>query len=279
MVIVPLCLCRYSVDKLSFINTKECLPWRYAIRQADNYGDFTDLITSIRVNAQLQPALVRKHPRPQGDIKYEVIFGCRRLRACEELGIPLLAILHKDMSDKVAASYQHDENKKRNDSSPYSDAQLYRKMLSEGLFHSEYELAKALSVSKSTINDLLAFTKIPQAIINSIPNIHNLSKNMAVKISRIINANPANYEVMLKLAPEVGRAITSPQKLEKYFSDKKASLNQPSLQSRVILDHFGEPLFTLGFSALGAPIVKMTHLSKSEFDTEAFCDYLKAYFD
>lgn len=152
-------------------------------------------------------------------------------------------------------------------------------MLNENVFATERELARALGISKSTLSDFLSFTKIPQSIIDLIPDIHSVSKNIAVKISRIVNANPDNYTVMLALAPEVGRTITSPQKLEKYFSDKKSSMKHAENKPKVFLDKFGDKIFTLSSTTVGAPTIKIEKGAARDLDTQAFSEYIKAYFD
>lgn len=126
----------------------ECKPWKYANRHQNNYGDLEALVLSIKSHSQLQPGLVRLHPKPHDNIQYEVIFGCRRLKACEQLGIPFLVVVQDKLSDQDAAGFQYDENKKRSDSSPYSDALIYRRMLDENVFATDRELANMLGISK-----------------------------------------------------------------------------------------------------------------------------------
>ena len=71
----------FTEHELVYVDPKECESWKYANRQRGELGDMEELVASIRANKQLQPALIRLHPTPHDEIKYEVIFGCRRHQA------------------------------------------------------------------------------------------------------------------------------------------------------------------------------------------------------
>ena len=63
----------YSPYALLSISTSECQPWDFADRSSSEMGDIEELANSIKTNGQQEPALIRKLPKPQGNIKYEVV--------------------------------------------------------------------------------------------------------------------------------------------------------------------------------------------------------------
>ncbi|HEO1499423.1 TPA: ParB/RepB/Spo0J family partition protein, partial [Legionella pneumophila] len=199
----------FAEQELIYVNPEECEPWKYANRQEGELGDIDGLIDSIKSNKQLQPALVRNHPNPHGKIKYEVIFGRRRHIACMRLGIPFL-VIRKDIPNvQDAIASQDAENKLRNDVSNYSNAMLYKRLLSDNVFKTEKELSEKLRISYSTFNELMAYSKIPEDIVDAIPDVHTLSKQLAVTIVQLLNKSKSNYDKMLSIANQLGKTITS----------------------------------------------------------------------
>lgn len=269
----------FTKNELLLVDPLACEPWKYANRLDDDYGDLSGLIDSIKNNNQLQPGLVRKHPNPHGKIKYEVIFGCRRRKACEKLNTKFLVIVKDDLSDIDAASYQYDENKKRNDSSNYSDALLYRRMLDAGLFDSERQLAQSIGESKSKVNELLTFTKIPNELIKVIPDIHTVPVYLAVKIYRIIKSNEENYKTMLAIAPKIGINIKSVADLEKFFSDKKVATKVDKPDSMVLKDSVGSPVFSIKPDSKGCPVIKVSKKAAKACDLRDLYSHLKLFFE
>lgn len=260
------------------VDPELCEPWHYANRQENDYGDINELIKSIKNHSQLQPGLLRKISKSKGKIKYEVIFGCRRLLACKRLKLLFRAYLCEENNDEMAVKYQYEENKNRKDTSSYSDAMVYKKMLDGGLFNSAAELATCIKMPFSSLNDILSFTRIPNEILKRIPDIHKVSKNLAVKIYRIVSSNPKNYDAMLAIAPKIGKEITSAQKLEHYFSDQKSSYASRELIKKTCFNQYGEPLFTVNCDYNGVPTVKLARNIVNDFDLEDYCQHIKSYF-
>ena len=62
----------FTEHELIYVDPKECEPWKYANRHESEFGEIDELIESIKTNKQLQPALIRNHPTPHDDIKYEI---------------------------------------------------------------------------------------------------------------------------------------------------------------------------------------------------------------
>lgn len=271
----------FSEEELVHIDPRECEPWKYANRQEEELGDIEGLIESIRSQKQLQPALIRNHPAPHDGIKYEIIFGRRRHIACLKLGIPFLAI-RKDISNiQDAIASQDAENKLRKDVSNYSNAMLYKRLLSDGVFKTEKELADKLHLSASTFSNLMAYSKIPTDIINNIPNVHGLSKNIVVKIVQLLNKSKDNHEKIRVIADQLGTTITSQAKLEQLIEKKLVSTKTGDnrLIAKTYKSHSGQKLFTLKRDSRGVPSFVLNKETAKLVDLDALCKQLTNYLE
>lgn len=270
----------FSEQELIYVNPEECEPWKYANRQESEFGDIDGLIDSIKAHKQLQPALIRHHPNPHDNIKYEVIFGRRRHIACLKLGIPFLAIRKEIPNVQDAIASQDAENKLRNDVSNYSNALLYQRLLKDNVFKSEKELAEKLRFSTSTLNDLMAYAKIPEDIVQQIPNIHALSKQFAVKIVQLLNQSKDNHAKLLKIAGHIGKTITSQAKLEKLFDTKQVTSTKSTLNSAIsYATHNGKKLFTFKSDYRGLPSIVLNKDVVDLINFEDMCHHLSNYLE
>lgn len=267
----------FAEQELIYVNPDECEPWKYANRHESELGDIDGLIESIKSNKQLQPALVRNHPEPHGKIKYEVIFGRRRHIACTRLGIPFLVIKKNIPNVQDAIASQDAENKLRNDVSNYSNAILYKRLLLDNVFNTEKELAERLRISYSSFNDLMAYSKIPEDIVNTIPDIHGLSKQLAVKIVQLLNKSKDNYNKMLSIANQLGKTITSQAKLEKIFDPKIET--QTESNSKAYTSLRGKKLFIFKEDRRGLPSIVLNKEIASIVNVEDMCEHVSSYLE
>ncbi|HGT2643484.1 TPA: ParB/RepB/Spo0J family partition protein [Legionella pneumophila] len=269
-------------QELIYVNPEECEPWKYANRQEGELGDIDGLIDSIKSNKQLQPALVRNHPNPYGKIKYEVIFGRRRHIACIRLGIPFL-VIRKDIPNvQDAIASQDAENKLRNDVSNYSNAMLYKRLLSDNVFKTEKELSEKLRISYSTFNELMAYSKIPEDIVGAIPDVHTLSKQLAVTIVQLLNKSKSNYDKMLSIASQLGKTITSQAKLEKIFEERtllQKNETKTTSNAKSYSSINGKKLFTFKSDYRGLPSIVLNKEIASFVNVEDMCKHVSNYLE
>jgi len=190
-----------SYDTLIKIHPKKCKPWSYADRDNCEMGNIEDLANSIKSNGQQEPALVRKLKEPDGDVEYEVIFGHRRWLACTLCNTPLLA-MQKNINDKDAAVAQKEENENRENLSDYARALNYTKLLANKVFSSESELAANFGIKRSSLGDILAYTKIPPKFMECLSKPHELPKRLAIKIAQITkNITDSELNNLCQFAP------------------------------------------------------------------------------
>lgn len=272
----------FSENELVEVDPEECEPWQYANRSSDEMGELNELIQSIKLNNQLQPGLIRKHPNPHGKIKYEIIFGRRRHIACKELKIPFLAINRSILSNQDAIVCQDAENKFRQNVSNYSNALLYKKLIKDGTFTSDKQLAQFLNISASNLSELMNFAKIPQDLVSAIPNIHKLSISMAIKIVNLLNCGEKAKDVLMDLASEIGNKINSSNVLDKRFhahNSKNKAINSLTVASTTYQTKSGKKIFTRKLDQKGATCIVFNKEFSEKIDFDNLCQAIKDLVD
>lgn len=266
----------FTENELIYVDPTICEPWKYANRQENELGDIDNLVESIKQQQQLQPVLIRKHPAPHDNIKYEIIFGRRRHLACLKLNKPLLAICKDIPSEQDAIASQDAENKLRNDVSDYSNAVLYKRLIEDGIFKNEKDLSIKLNISSSTLSDLMAYNRLPKELINSIPNIHFLSKSVVLKLCELVKKGSENLPILIALASEIGNKISSPNKLENALLNfNKSELTNRIVNTKVFKGNNGKRIFSTKINHRGEPTISLDKSIMAFLDFEQLCNQLQ----
>lgn len=231
------------------LKTTECEPWEFADRGEYEMGDITSLAKSILHEGQKVPILVRNSKK--SNAKYEIIYGHRRWRACKSLGVDVQAIV-EDLDDKSAASAQKVENENRKNICDYSRALSYRKMLEHKLFDTEKELASSLQLSAQTLNDLMAFTRIPSEIADKIHHMHELSISLAIKIASLAKKS-SNIEHLISMTAYINQKKVTLRNFDKIFNDILLGQEVSLKNNEIIYGKNGAKLFSVREDANGAP--------------------------
>lgn len=134
-------------------------------------ADFEALKQSIEANGQQVPILVRPHPSYDGH--YQIAFGHRRWRACQELGRPVHGII-KQLTDEELLIAQGQENHERKNLS-FIETALFAYRLSSDF--PQTIISKALGKDATTVSKLL----------------------------RLMGQLPAEFVRMIGPAPRIGR--------------------------------------------------------------------------
>ena len=95
----------------------------------------------------VQPIKVRPIS-PEGVVKYELVYGQRRHRACSDLGIAVNAMV-QEMSDQELFLTMDRENRGREDLSPYELGLHYQRALAAKLWPSQNVLAKEVGITQA----------------------------------------------------------------------------------------------------------------------------------
>ncbi|WP_322996474.1 plasmid partitioning protein RepB [Castellaniella sp.] len=125
---------------------------------------FDQLVISIAENGQQVPVLVRPHPHTSG--RYQIVYGRRRLRAAEHLGLPVKAIV-RSLSDSELIIAQGRENLDRQDLS-FIEKALFAKSL-EDSGCDRHTITAALSTDKADLSRFISVARqIPEDLIRAI---------------------------------------------------------------------------------------------------------------
>ena len=113
-------------------------------------ADIDDLQTSIEVNGQTVPILVRRDPETAG--RYLLIYGRRRLEAVRASAkVERVRALVANFSDADALQAQVTENSARRDLSFIERALFARELVESGMGHQKH-VAELLNLPKSTVS-------------------------------------------------------------------------------------------------------------------------------
>ncbi|MBT4693987.1 MAG: ParB/RepB/Spo0J family partition protein [Planctomycetaceae bacterium] len=122
------------------------------------------LSQSLKQHDLLQPIVVR----PKGT-RYELISGERRLRAAIMAGWKTIAAQVREASDRETAELAIIENLQRKDLNALEKADSFKRYLDEhSCSHSE--LAKRLSVDRSTVANLIRLLELPDPVKQTLAN-------------------------------------------------------------------------------------------------------------
>lgn len=120
--------------------------------------EINELAASIRQHGVLQPVVVR----PAGD-RYQLISGERRWRAATQAGWTTVPAQVRYAEDREVAELTIVENLQRVDLGPLEKAVSFQNYLDRFQCTQE-ELAKRLSVDRSTIANLIRLLELPEAV-------------------------------------------------------------------------------------------------------------------
>jgi ParB family chromosome partitioning protein len=131
-------------------------PWQPRSFVAES--DIAELADSLREHGLVQPIVVR----PLGG-RYQLIAGQRRLEAARRLGWTSVAVRVLEVDDRQMAEIAIVENLQRRDLDPLEKATSFRQYLATWQCTQD-ELARRLSVDRSTVANLIRLLDLPAAV-------------------------------------------------------------------------------------------------------------------
>jgi len=131
-------------------------PWQP--RSIVNDTDLVELANSLREHGLVQPIVVRAH----GD-RYQLIAGQRRLFAARRLGWGKVLVRVLEVDDRQMSEIAIVENLQRRDLDPLEKAASFKQYLASW-GGTQDELAKRLSIDRSTVANLIRLLELPDAV-------------------------------------------------------------------------------------------------------------------
>tara|TARA_R110002049_G_scaffold47902_1_gene138457 strand:+ start:174880 stop:175836 length:957 start_codon:yes stop_codon:yes gene_type:complete len=129
-------------------------------RREFNPDEIASLAESIKNHQQLQPILVRV---VEG--RYQLISGERRLRATIHAGLKTIRAEVREADDRLVAELAIIENLQRKDLNPIEKALSFKRYIEEHKCKQD-DLARRLSIDRSTIANLMRLLELPQTILD-----------------------------------------------------------------------------------------------------------------
>ncbi len=129
-------------------------------RREFNHDEIASLAESIKNHQQLQPVLVRVV-----NGKYQLISGERRLRATIHAGLKTIRAEVREADDRLVAELAIIENLQRKDLNPIEKALSFKRYIEEHKCKQD-DLARRLSIDRSTIANLMRLLELPQQILD-----------------------------------------------------------------------------------------------------------------
>jgi len=254
---------------LLYVDPHECHLWRFADRPDDEVGDIESLATSMKQHGQQEPVLIRLNTQKTKH-HYEIIFGSRRWKAAKFLDLTLIAII-KQVTDQEAARFQKEENENRQDLSDYARAKSYKKQIDSGIFKSESDFSKSLNISKRTMNDLMAYIRVPQKIIDTIPNYKDISRVTAVKLA-VLSKNKDLHERLIELGVKIGNKTITASNIESELN--KQYLRKPLNEFSNIINAQGKVIAKLKRQLNGAVTININSKVSQQLNIDDLCKKL-----
>ncbi len=127
-------------------------------RQAFDPDEIRALAESIATHGVLQPVVIR----PFED-RYQLVAGERRLRAAREAGKAEVPVHIVEVDDRQMAEVAIVENLQRKDLNPLEKAASFQRYL-EQYGGTQEELARRLSIDRSTVANLIRLLELPPAV-------------------------------------------------------------------------------------------------------------------
>jgi ParB family transcriptional regulator, chromosome partitioning protein len=168
---------------------------RWANRHPDAFVGkaFEDLKGEIADSGgNVQPIKVRPLAASKGDVgvvRYEVVYGHRRHRACLDLGLPVLVVVD-DLDDAQLYVEMERENRGRENLSAWEQGRMYLRALDEGLFSSNIRLAAAIGRDPSDVGKAMRIAKLPPELTGAFASPLQIQFQWVTDLERALKEYP-----------------------------------------------------------------------------------------
>lgn len=152
--------------------------------------EYQELKQAIDAQGQSTPILVRPHPDDRD--RYMVVFGHRRARVAQELGIRVKAVV-KDLDDITSAIAQGQENSARSNLSFIERAYFAQNLLSRGL--TKDVVKSSLGIDDAMLSKMLSVVEtVPPALLRALGASKKIGRDRWLDLRQML-LNPAHLSV------------------------------------------------------------------------------------
>lgn len=202
--------------RLASVRVDEIRPNAQQPRKEFDQDALDELVVSIRENGVLQPIVVRASV--DGDTKYELVMGERRLRASKRAGLKTIPAVVRETSDDAMLQDALLENLHRSQLNPLEEASAYQQLLSDfGI--TQDQLATRIGRSRPQITNTIRLLKLPDAVQRRVAS-GVLSAGHARAILSLVDETAmaeladkiVNEDLSVRAAEEAAARIAKPKK-------------------------------------------------------------------
>lgn len=162
-------------------------------RLSNEDGEYQELKQAVGEQGQLTPILVRPHPVDRD--RYMVVFGHRRARVAQELGIKVKAVIKK-LDDITSAIAQGQENSARSNLSFIERAYFAQNLLSRGL--AKDVVKSSLGIDDAMLSKMLSVIEtVPPAMLKVLGASKKIGRDRWLGLRQIL-LNPAHLNVAVE---------------------------------------------------------------------------------
>ena len=197
-----------------------------------------------------------------GRAQYEIVFGHRRHRACQELGLPVSAMV-EDLPEQQMFVQMERENRARKDLSAWEQGMMYARALDQGLFPSNRQLASAIGRDLGDIGKALSLARLPLAVVQAFASPLDLQYRWAKPLA---DAQQRDPEGLVRRA----RALKAPldkRSPKQVFDALVASATAPGRSAAladITVQVAGKAAALVGTDARGHTQVRIAKALKAE---------------
>lgn len=187
------------------IPTRMIVPNPHQPRKSFNWDDLEGLAESIHYNGLLQPITVRK----RNDMKFELISGERRLRACKMAGLSTIPSIVVEIDEERSALLAVLENLQRENLHFFEEATAIERLI-KGFGLPQEEVAKKLGKSQSALSNKLRLLRLPNDVRYNVV-LYGLSERHARALLRLPTTTMMNQ--VIDTIAEQGLTVSATEQL------------------------------------------------------------------
>ena len=244
------------------------------------FGDLTELTSSIKEHGVLEPLLVRPI---EGTNKWMIIAGERRWRASNLAGLTEVPCIELDISDQAVAEIALVENLQRKDLTIWEEADGLAKLGTQfGYTHDK--ISQTIGKSRTTVTEYMSIASIPENVREKCKAAGLTAKTSLLEVARQFDdaammafvdslgtSGVSREEVRKKARPDSGTKTKTEKVATEVVDD--ASVTETQIQAKVVLSRFSYNSPENGFK------VEIVFDHDGKYDRKEVLQALKEAFD
>jgi ParB/RepB/Spo0J family partition protein len=229
------------------------VPLPHQCRSSFEGPEFEELVESVKHFGVLQPILVRGKP----DLKFEVIYGGRRVAAARKAGLKKVPANIRMLSDEAAYEINFTENLQRQDLSALEKGRMLD-FLMKKFGYSQEQVGEKFGKTQGWVSQHLAMLQIPESITRVIKHGEFTEK----QAREILAAPEEKQREIIDKINETGE-VPSAQKLREIVHPEAKTSDLTEGKVREILDtDKGKEVLTAILKEKGIPTKSFSELQK-----------------